>query len=141
MAQPILAANRRLVADLVLAAAMIARETGTTAVPFENGLVEFRRGDRVVSSHVFVSGGGTRRRAAVESELSSRRRRYKGLATPPSGAVVAGTSDAAGLPVTPPTDLINGDAPGDIVSGAWALPMFHTEVLRQNPALCRGVAP
>lgn len=132
---------RELIADLLLAAALIARVTGTAAFLFGNGIVEFKRGDRTVATHVFVSGRGSRSRIAIESELSSRQRRFRGLATPPTGAIVAGIRDNGAAPITPPADVLLGDTSGSIVLGPSALPIFHVESLRQDPAQCQQVAP
>lgn len=133
--------TRELIADLLLAAAFIARVTNTVAILFENGIVEFRRGDRTVATYVFASGRGSRSHIAIESELSSRQRRFRGLATPPTGAIVAGTRDNAAASITAPRDVILGDTSRSILFGSSTIPVFHVEPLRQDPAKCREVAP
>jgi hypothetical protein len=132
---------RELIADLLLAAALIARVTGTAALLFRTGIVEFRRGDRTVATHVFVSGRGTRSRIAIESELSLRRRRFRGLATPPTCAIVAGTYDTSTIQITTPPDILLGDTSTSILLGQSAMPIVHAESLRQNTAQCRQVVP
>lgn len=132
---------RERIADLLLAAALIARVTNTTAVLFDDGFVEFRRDDRTVATHVFVSGGGTRSRSAIEAELSMRKRRYRGRPSPPGGAIIAGTSDISGGPITPPADLLLGETSGSIVLEPSALQLFHVASLRQDSAQCQQVAP
>lgn len=132
---------RELIADLLLAAALIARVTGTVAFLFGNGTVEFRRGDRTVATHVFVSGRGSRSRIAIESELSSRQRHFRGLATPPSGAIVAGIRGNTTTTITTPPDVVLGDTSTSILFGQSAIPIFHVESLRQNTAQCQQVAP
>ncbi len=47
-----------LLADLLLALAMIARVSGTAVIIIENGLVEFQRDDRVVVTYLVASGCG-----------------------------------------------------------------------------------
>lgn len=133
--------SHELMADLLLGAALVARVTGTQAILFEDGFVEFRRGDRTVATHVLVSGRGTRSRVAIETELSSRQRRFRGRATPPSGAIIAGTRDSGGVPITPPADVVVGDTSQSIVLGPTALPMFDVNLLRHVPAECQQVAP
>lgn len=132
--------SHELIAGLLLAAAFIARVTGTTALLFANGIVEFKRGDRTVATHVFASGRGSRSRTAIESELS-RHRRFRGLTTQPSGAIVAGISDNGAAQITPPVDVLVGDTSGSIVLGASALPIFLVGSLRQDPTRCKQVAP
>jgi len=133
--------SRELIADLLLAASFIARVTDTTAILFANGIVEFKRGDRIVAAHVFASGRGSRSRTAIESELSSRYRRFRGLSSQPSGVIVAGISDNGGVPITPPADVLIGDPSESIVLGASVLPIFLVGSLRQAPARCKEVAP
>jgi hypothetical protein len=143
-AKPYLAAGtnaHELMADLLLGAALVARTTGTDAVLFDDGLVEFRRGDRTVATHVFVSGRGTRSRVAIETELSARHRRLRTRAVPPNGAVIAGTRDSIDSPITPPSDVLLGDPAESIVSGPTELRIFHVDSLRQAPAHCKQVAP
>lgn len=132
---------RELIADLLLAAAMVARVAGATAILFEDGIVEFRRGDRTVATHVFVSGRGSRSRFAIESELSAHQRRFRGRATPPTGAIIAGTRDNTTTPVTTPPDVLLGETSESILLGQSTLPIFQVESLRQNPTQCKQVAP
>jgi hypothetical protein len=132
---------RELLADLLLAAALIARVTDTQAVLCDDGVVEFRRGDRTVATHVFASGRGTRGQVAIETTLTRRRRRLRVRATPLSGAIIAGTHNGDPMPITPPTDVLLGDTSASIVFGPTALPMFHVDSLRQDSTKCQQVAP
>jgi len=134
------AVGRELIADLLLAAGMLARITGSTPVLYADGIVEFRRGDRTVASHLFVSGRGSRSRIAIESELSARHRRLRGRPTPPSGAVVAGARNNVNA-VTTPVDVILGNDSDSIVTGQSTLQIFHVESLRGDPNQCLQVAP
>lgn len=131
----------QLMADLLLGAALIARITGTQAILCDDGLVEFRRDDRTVAAHVFVSGRGIRSRVAIETELSAQQRRLRSRAVPPTGAIVAGTRNNSAIPITPPADVLLGNTVESIVLGATALPMFHVDSLRQDPTQCQKVAP
>jgi hypothetical protein len=132
---------RELIADLLLAAALIARVTGTQATLCEDGVVEFRRGERTVAAHMFASGRGTRGRVAIETELNTRRKMLRTRAVPLSGAIVAGTRNSSTIPVTPPSDVLLGDTSASIVFGPTVLPIFETYSLRQDPAHCQQVAP
>jgi len=131
---------RELLADLLLAAALITRVTDTQAVLCEDGVVEFRRGDRTIATHVLASGRGTRGQVAIETALRQRRRRLRDRATPLSGAIIAATLDT-GNAITPPADVLLGDTSASIVFGPTALPMFHVDSLRQDPTKCQQVAP
>jgi hypothetical protein len=133
--------SRELIADLLLAAGLVARETRTSAVLCEDGVVEFRRGNQTISAQVFVSGRGVRSRSAIEVELSTRRRHFWARPTPPCGAIVAGTRDGGRAPVSAPQDVILGDTSTSIVLGSSALSILHVESLRQDPAQCKQVAP
>jgi len=131
--------GRELIADLLIGIAMIERETGSTAVLFDDGVVEFRRGDRVISSYVCVSGSGTRSQVAIEGELSTQMRRYRARATPPAGVIVAGARNTGAA--TPPPSIILDDISTSIITGPSAIPFFQVETLRQNPQQCMEVAP
>lgn len=130
-----------LMADLLLGAALVARVTDTAAMLFEDGIVEFRRGDRTVAAYVFASGRGSRGRVAIEAEVSKRQGRFRGRATPPSGVIVTGTLDHSAATVTPPADLVLGNTSDNIVLGQPLLPMFHVASLRQDLDQCQRVAP
>lgn len=130
--------GRGLVADLLLAAAFIARERSVEAIPTGDGIVEFRRDGRTIASYIFASGLGTQRYIAVEATLPSRSRRHRGLASQPAGAIVSGTVDMPSAP-SAPADIVSGDEPEDILSSPSHLRMFHVEALRQNPAMCSEV--
>lgn len=134
-------ATRELIADLLLAAALIARVTGTQAVLCEDGVVEFRRGDRTVAIHVFASGRGSRGQMAIETDLTQRRKQLRDRAMSLSGAIIAGTRIGGPMPITPPADVVLGDTSESIILGATALPVFHVDTLRQEPAQCQKVAP
>jgi hypothetical protein len=132
---------RELIADLLLAAALVARETASSAVLCEDGVVEFRRGDRIIAAHVFVSGKGSRGHSAIEGELSTRQRRFRGRSTPPSGAIIAGTREGGAAPISAPPNVFLGDTSSSIVLGPSSLPFFHLESLRQDSTKCKQVAP
>jgi hypothetical protein len=133
--------SRELVADLLLAAALVARVRDVTAFPCEDGVVEFRRGDRTIAACVFVSGRGTRSRLAIEAELSKRSRRLRGRVTPASGAIISGIRDSGMIEVANPQDVVLGDTSTSIVAGQSALPVFHVESLRLDPTQCAQVVP
>jgi len=132
---------RELLADLLLAAALIARITDTQAVLCEDGVVEFRRGDRTVATHVLASGRGTRGQVAIETALRQRRRRLRDRAMPLSGAIIAATLDRGTAAITPPADVLHGDTSASIVFGSSALPIIHVDSLRQDSTKCQQVAP
>lgn len=133
--------GRELVADVLLGIALITRVTGTTAIILGIGVVEFRRGDRIVSTHLVVSGRGSRGRIAIQSELSLRQRRYRGLASSPAGAIVGGIRDDIEGPITPPADVLIGDTSGSIIFGQTLIPIFNVASLRQSTLQCREIAP
>jgi hypothetical protein len=133
--------TRELIADLLLASATVERVSGASPVLFEDGVVEFRRGDRTVSACLCVSGRGTRSRTAIESELSKRHRQYRSRGTPLTGAIVAGLSTAPSPPVTPPTSVIAGNPTNSIVMGTTTLPLYDVASIRNDAAQPKRVAP
>jgi hypothetical protein len=132
----------RLIADLLLALGMIMRVSGSTAVIFEDGYVEFRRERRIVGGFLMVSGCGHRGKAAVEAEVESRRAGYRNLPDPPSGVLVGGTSDTWMTQLTSPRDIVAGDmAAEDIIMGPTTLPLHHIAELRSNLDLIHQLIP
>jgi len=130
-----------LIADLLLALAMIARVSGASALIIEDGLVEFHRDGRVVAGFLVASGRGHRGRPALEVAVESRRRQYRSRPAPPRGAIVGGTSDTWSSNLTPPSDVVRGDTTEDIVAGPVTLPLFHISDLRADPNRVSGVIP
>ena len=132
---------RALLADIALAVCMIARERGVRATIAEDGLIDFERDGRVIASYVIASGSGHHGRAAIEAELRSKRHLFDRRRFRPQGALIAGTSDFAAPPPSPPADLLQGNRENDIVVGATFLPMTHIHELRLNPAQIAQVVP
>ena len=131
-----------LLADLLLALAMMARVSGTAVIIIENGLVEFRRDDRVVAAYLVASGCGHRGRAAVEAAVESGRAKYRSRPTTPRGVLVGGTSDPWTTQVTSPTDVARGNSSDDdIVTGPTALPLIHIGELRSDTSRIHEVVP
>ncbi|HEY4934094.1 MAG TPA: hypothetical protein VII23_21220 [Terriglobales bacterium] len=131
-----------LIADLLLALAMMARVSGAVPVVVEDGIVEFRREGRVVSAYIIASGRGHRSRAAVEADVGRRRAQYRGRTAMPHGVIVGGTSDAWTAMSTPPRDIVQGDATETaVVGGAAVLPLFHINELRENNNRIQEVVP
>lgn len=131
--------GRDFFADLLLAAALIARARDVEAVPCEDGVMEFHRGDRTLAAHVLVSGRGTLTMSAIEAQVSVQlRRRLRGRPTMPGGAIVSGVR-AAASPPTPPADLVDASDPSNILSGPSRLRIYDVDSLRRNEALCGEV--
>ena len=131
-----------LLADLLLALAMMARVSGTAVIIIENGLVEFQRDDRVVVAYLVASGCGHRGRAAVEAVVESRRAQYRSHPATPRGVLVGGTSDPWTTQATSPTDVARGNsADDDIVTGPMALPLIHISELRSDASRIHQVVP
>jgi hypothetical protein len=124
--------HHRLVADLLLAVAMVARVSGTQAVIVEDGIIEFHRDNRVVAACLLGSGRGHRGRPSMEAAIDQQRRQHRGRAIPISSAIVGATSDW-GVVATPPADVVRGNVADDIILGQAPLPMHHIAELRANP--------
>ena len=134
--------GRGLIADLLLALAMMARVSDAVALICEDGLVEFQRDGQVVVAYLIASGCGHRGRSAIEANVESRRARYRSRPTPPHGVLVAGTSDTWSTPVTPPTDVVRGDSSDDdVLTGPTALPLIHISELRADSGRVLQVVP
>jgi hypothetical protein len=124
--------HRTLIADLLLAVAMLGRVRNATPVLCADGAVEFRRNGHTIACYLLASGRGTKRWAAIEAKLSSIERQHRGRATQLNGLIISATSDAWATEVTPPADIARDDTSGDILLGHASPVMFHVESLRQN---------
>jgi hypothetical protein len=131
-----------LIADLILALAMIARVSGAEAVIVEDGLVEFHRDGRTVAAYLVASGRGHRGRVALEADVGRRRIQYQSCLLPPRGVIVGGTSDSWTTTLSPPLDVLRGEvSEEDIINGPSAFPLFHINDLRMNPISVQQVVP
>jgi hypothetical protein len=130
-----------LIADLLLALALMARVSQAVAVIVEDGLVEFHRDGRAVAVYIIASGRGHRGRSAVEAEVESRRKQYRSRSAPPRGVIVGGTSDIWNTTLTPPPDVVRGHESEDILTGPAVLPLFHISELRADPNRIQQVVP
>ena len=130
-----------LIADLLLAIAMVARVSSAAALVMDDGVVEFLRNGRIAAAYLIASGCGHRGRAAVEASLASRRKQYQSRPTPPHGAIVGGTSDSWTATLTPPSDILLGEMSDDIITGPPVFPMIHISELRADPGCVQKVVP
>ena len=134
--------THRLLADLLLALAMMARVSGAAVIITENGLVEFQRDDRVVVTYLVASGCGHRSRATVEAAVESRRAQHRSRSVRPCGVLVGGTSDPWITSATLPADVVRGDsADDDIITGSTSFPLIHISELRSDSSRIHLVVP
>ena len=137
--RPLESEDAGLIADLVLALAMIARVSKAPALLLEDGAVEFARDGRVIATFLVASGRGHRSKAGVEAAVGSRRWQ-RGNRTPALGVLVGGTSDLWTSETTPPRDVVRGNTiDDDLVTGATTPPMLHIAELRARPELISQV--
>jgi hypothetical protein len=129
-----------LIADLLLAIAMIARISGSTPVVSDDGIVEFQRDGKTLIAYFIVSGRGHRGRPTIEADLGQRLRNFRGRAIEPRGAFVGNTSDTWDTTMTPPKDVIRGEEKDNIVAGA-SLTLFHIQEFRSHPDRVQQVIP
>lgn len=133
-----------LVADLLLAIALLSRESGAEAVLEEHGVVLFVRHGRISAAYFVVSGAGHRGRPTLEALMRERQKRYRraGLVRP-SGVIVAGSSDPwqSMAAITPPADVIRGtELTTDIVAPDF-LPMTHVSEIRSDVSRITSMVP
>lgn len=127
------AAVRELIADLIIAAAMLARISGTDASPGNDGIIDFRRGGHVMASLIFISGRGSRSILAIEAELTSRTRHFRNRVSPVTAAIVTGTRSTPSP--TPPVSVVVGSTTDSIVLAGTTLPVWSVESIRSDPTL------
>jgi hypothetical protein len=133
--------GRAQVADLLLAAHMVARVANAELKIADDGLVEFHRDGRVSAVYVLASGRGHRGKASMEAQIEFHRAQYRSRSVSPMGALVGGTSDVWTTPLTPPEDVVRGTTSGDIVTGPSALLMIHISELRADNTRIASLVP
>jgi len=124
-------------ADLVLVLALIERTTGLRAT-FSDGLLEFTSDNRRVAIIAFVSGRGTKRWLAIESELQKQGREWLRHGRVPTIAIVT----SAIMPtkqMSAPPNLVTDYEEGDIVGAVSNIRMVNAYELRDNPNLINNV--
>jgi len=133
-------ARRALIADLLLGIGLVERELQASAHFRDDGAVEFRQDATIVASVLVVSGGGTRRWAALEPRV---RAVAGGLRadTRPAYAILGGVQGARPEQIAPPEDILMGDSDGDIIAGAdLVMNLVLIDELRDDPAQIRALA-
>lgn len=128
-----------LIADLLLALALMARISGATAVIVEDGLIEFHRGRQTVAAYLVASGCGHRGKSAVEAAVDRERLHYRSRPSALNGAIIAGTSDSW-MP-TPPKDVVRGDVSENIVDELSDFPLVHVAELRADTSRISEMVP
>lgn len=128
----------RLVADLVIGVAMVARLTGRAVRFGEDGILELETQAGQRAALVVCSGGGSRRWSAVEAEVDMRRRAAERRGQRVRAALVAGVvphrAEAA------PESIVAGDVDAEsIVVGGDVLEMRTVDEIRERPDLAEAL--
>jgi hypothetical protein len=130
-----------LIADLLLALAMISRVSGAVGSIAEDGIIEFMRDGRPLSSYIVSSGLGFRSRWAIEAAVKPTLKRYRSRPVQPCGVIVGGTSDPFPTTLAPPKDIVRGNEAEDVVAGPAVFKMFHINDLRADISRINMVVP
>ncbi|MEG3183147.1 hypothetical protein SNE34_03855 [Lysobacter erysipheiresistens] len=121
---------RGLLADLLLATALIARNLRSKVKIHSTGIVEFDISGRVATV-ILASGSGIRNVSAVEADLGVRLRQLRTLPAMPVLGVATGVLSHS--PIAPPVDLVVDDQSSSIIYGNSQLRMFSADSLRADP--------
>jgi hypothetical protein len=128
--------DRRLLADLLLAAGFIERVTGATAFFDDDGIVEFRQGAAILARVAFASGRGVKRWFAIEAELDIAKKKWRRRLPSPTAAILAGISGKRTSPV-PPAEITGEVEVGDIMGASEELSLIGADDLRSTPNLAK----
>lgn len=126
-------------ADLLLAVGLIERTTGSQGVFAEDGVVEFRVGNRILGSLVFASGRGIRGWLTLETDIKHAERNWEHRNPRPRAAVIAGVQGGRPASVAPPKSLVRKEDPNDLVTGYTHFVMVSVQELRANPAVAEEI--
>jgi hypothetical protein len=126
-----------LLADLVLAIALMERLLGAKAVVTDDGIVDFRVGARVVATVLPASGSGVHRWLTVEGLVKRDERRWRYRAAP-RWTIVAAVP--GGRPnVTLPQSVVGEAAPVSVIRGDSLLHFIDVDALRAEPQAVTGI--
>ncbi len=132
------AVDRHLLADLLLAIALVCRVSNSEAILLQDGIVEFRDGPTCLGAIVVASGRGWRGWYGLEDDIATKRRFWVGHSPKPEYAVVAGLRAAkpADEP-SPPSSIAGERDDNDVIGPAERLKLVWIQDLRKEPALVK----
>jgi hypothetical protein len=127
------------IADLVLCVGLVERITESMAYFSQEGVVEFRKDDRIIAAVIVASGKGISSWLSLEAKLQGWAPLFRGRNPSPRCALVAGVQGARAEGVSPPQSIVaHGDA-FDIIPRASNISILGVTELRQDPSLARRV--
>ena len=126
-------------ADLLLAVHLVERQTDSTAGFGGNGVVEFRRGDRILGSVGVAHGRGIRRWLSLEAEVKQSQWQWEEHHLGPRRVLVSGFVGDRPTSVAPPPDIVSSSDAGDIVTGESLVLLYSVDHLRQDPQIAAEI--
>lgn len=134
--RPQLQTDVDLLASLLLAIALIEKQTDTEAVFHDDGVVEFRQNGRARSSILVASGRGSRSWSAVETEIRQEPFPRERRAIEPRYGLLGGVEGARPKDIAPPPQLVVDEgSEADSILGGGELLLVSVEELRKTPEL------
>ena len=122
----------RLFSDLVLAIRLVERTSGWKAEFRTDGIVEFCK-DRQVSRAMVCHGSGLMSTTVIDAKLRDRREYTRRQGPTASVALVAGAIQRPD--VAPPSDIVAGSDPDDLLAGPEHFETVSISDLRDDPSL------
>jgi len=123
-----------MIADLLLGAALVERTTHSECVLGDDGVGEYRTGDRTLGAIVFASGRGSRGWTTLEAEITRNAYHWEHRNPRPHWAIVAGVNGLPGA-VAAPKSIVSQDDEESILSGWDRFEMISVQQLRDDPQL------
>jgi len=131
--------RHRWMADFVLAIALIERIGNCTAHLNDDGTVEFRDDQRILSVVVLAHGRGILRWPAMEDRIVRNEARWRGRNPIPTSAIIGGVTGPRAADSAVPINIVGGDPEGSLVSGPTAMRLLSVDELRADPACVREI--
>jgi hypothetical protein len=129
---PAKSVDPRLIAELVHAASLLARELDVVFVPESDGRLQMRRGAVVVGVAVLASGGGALDWPRFEAEALGALSVRRHMSSDPVLILAAGVNGSRDA-IAPPEDLIDEQDPFDVATTRTQPLLLDVNQLRQDP--------
>jgi hypothetical protein len=126
-----------LMADLLVGTAFIENEINCNAKIYDDGVVEFWLGDRLVGTIAIASGRGYRRWLTLDAELSRFAHNWIGHSRRPHCILISGITDSKPVNISSPKSIVRGEDEDSLFRDDYQ--MYKVDDIIKDKNLIRGL--